>query len=240
MAGVYDLKAGWRVTEALAAAGGLVGDPIECKASLLRGTGEKIALDLPAVIHGDGSANLALSPGDVLSIEATELLPVFVMGQVKNPGLIGLHPGLGAVEALAQAGGLTAPEDEVRAVVVRGGKEVAQLDLQTAVTKGDPAADYSMQRGDVLKVDSLRSELVTVTGKVVKPGSYPMKSEEGVVELLALAGGVTDDAALSRVTITHVGGGTETVDLSPAIRDGKSENNVKLANGDLVVVPEIT
>ena len=49
-----------------------------------------------------------------------------------------------------------------------------------------------------------------------------------------------DEAALSHVTVTRLSGVSETVDLTPALVEGKEAPDFKLAAGDLVVVPETT
>ena len=88
--GLYDLKPGWRITEALAAAGGLCEGVVanECKGSILRAaTGERGAIGLAGALAGVSEANVLLSSGDVLMIDADETLPIYVMGRVRNPGI---------------------------------------------------------------------------------------------------------------------------------------------------------
>jgi protein involved in polysaccharide export with SLBB domain len=321
--GVYDWKPAWRITEALAAAGGIIREPSDCKAILLRAaSGARETYAIPAVLQATPQANVALEPGDVLTIEAVEYWPLYVMGEVGKPGLYELRAGINAVEALAQAGGLALPADQVRVSVLRGGRESATLVL-TAQGPGTQAAQFALQRGDVLKVDALRADTVMVTGAVKSPGSYQMKATDSVMEILTLAGGLTlaeedtrvtvmregreviarplkglgqesaakaltlqrgdllkveslrsisimvsgkvktpgayqlkagegllqalalaggalPEAALSRVSVVHPSGITELLNLVPAMLEGKTEHDIKLGAGDLVLVPEAT
>ena len=65
-----------------------------------------------------------------------------------------------------------------------------------------------------------------------------IKDSAGVLETLPLAGGTLEDAALTNVTITHLSGSSEAVDLAPDILEGKRGCCLKLQPGDMVLVPE--
>lgn len=45
---------------------------------------------------------------------------------------------------------------------------------------------------------------------------------------------------MDRITITHLSGSSETINLLAGIRDGKQDQPIRLSAGDLVVVPEET
>ncbi|HEY3377193.1 MAG TPA: SLBB domain-containing protein [Armatimonadota bacterium] len=232
--GIFDFKEGWHITQALAAAGGLSGPIEDCTVTLLRAaTGKQLKISMSEAFAAKPDANLSLAPGDVLTIEQIELMPIYVMGAVKTPGMTDLRAGSGVAEALAKAGGLTIPAAEARITLQRNGKLVATIAPKqlTAVP---------MQRGDILTVDPLRATSVMVTGSVKTPGLFELKDGEGVVEAITLAGGASDKAALSHVKIVRSTGVMETVDMAQAFRSEKSIVNVKLASGDLIIVPEIT
>lgn len=318
--GAYDLKPGWRITEALAVAGGQVAAPGDCRAVLLRDSTRTVH-DLSAVLRNDAGANPVLQPGDVLTIERIELFPVYVTGAVKSPGLHQLRAGGGAVEALALAGGLTAQVTEVSAVVMRGAEEAATLDLYAALVKHDAQANIPMQRGDLLivkpqewvsvyvmgavgkpglqdikagsgvveaiaraggftlpehdlrisvlrgsrvvaetgsaeafganptlilslqpgdvvKVDSVRVLPVTVSGQVKAPGSYELKAGDRLLDALAAAGGTLENSAISRVFVVHRDGTLATANLAHSLQQGDMAQNLPLAAGDLIIVPE--
>src|SRR5947208_969289 len=105
-----DLKEGWRITEALANAGGLVLRPEVARGTLLRLPGETLTLDLARIyVDQDATANLRLQPGDVIDIEEPPTIRIFISGQVQKPGMWDLTRGRGVVEALALAGGALPP-----------------------------------------------------------------------------------------------------------------------------------
>lgn len=183
------------------------------------------------------------NPEVVVSLKVARMQRVYVLGAVSKPGPYDMKPGWRVTEAVAAAGGLATgiePTD-CKATILRSATGARQsVEFSSAVT-GAMDANLSIESGDVLTVESEETMPVYVVGKVKTPGLYKLrKSNPGVMEALTLAGGTLDDAALSRVTITHVSGDSEPVNLVPAVLDGKQDANAKLQSGDLVTVPETT
>jgi polysaccharide export outer membrane protein len=230
--GAYDLKPEWRITEALAIAGGSSAPPADCRVMLLRRK-ERTRFEMTAVLRNDPNANPALLPGDVLTIERIELLPVYVTGAVKAPGVYEVRTGCSVVEAIAQAGGLTLPERDVHIAVIRDGKPA----VDPCASETSHAAT-ALLRGDVVKVDSVYDLPVTISGKVKTPGPYILKTGDRLLNALAAAGGVADNAATSRLTIVHRDGATATVNLAQSLQQGNVQQNQLLMAGDLIIVPE--
>jgi polysaccharide export outer membrane protein len=80
---------------------------------------------------------------------------------------------------------------------------------------------------------------VSVLGAVKNPGSYELKQQSTLAELLATAGGPTPVADLRRISVTRADGGKNVrADLSRALRTGEVSDNVALEPGDLIIVPE--
>ncbi len=75
---------------------------------------------------------------------------------------------------------------------------------------------------------------VFVSGAVRNPGVYEIKSTDGVFELIAQAGGATS-AVVSKVVVKR-GATTMTVDVLESLRAGIAAPNLKLHNGDFVIV----
>jgi protein involved in polysaccharide export with SLBB domain len=66
--------------------------------------------------------------------------------------------------------------------------------------RGDTRSDLRLETGDVVLV-ALRGARVDVTGAVVRPAIYEVKSGETLADVLRAAGGFLPDAELRRVTI---------------------------------------
>jgi len=83
-----------------------------------------------------------------------------------------------------------------------------------------------------------RGQRVYVSGEVRAPGTVPVTDvPPDLTEILARAGGVTNDADLGAVTITR-GGEQLRVDLQALYYGGDLGMNVRLRHGDVVNVPE--
>jgi polysaccharide biosynthesis/export protein len=87
-------------------------------------------------------------------------------------------------------------------------------------------------------VQEVRSPKVSILGEVAHPGRYDLKGRTTVLDLLALAGGLTEFASRSRIVILR-GEGTHAgkirFDYDNAMQDGAREN-LELRAGDIVLV----
>jgi len=87
----------------------------------------------------------------------------------------------------------------------------------------------------VSKIESLK---VNIVGQVGKPGAYPMFAPMTVLDLIAMAGGVTEFAKTKDITIVRKKDGKLLrFNYNEVIRGKKLEQNVILENGDTVMVP---
>jgi polysaccharide export outer membrane protein len=210
-AGVLDYKPKWRITEAIAAAGGLSSAPERTTVLLFRVGEPTKRIQLKRVfVEGDDTADVPVQPGDVLNVQADVTVRIQVVGQVAKPGTVEILDGQGAAEALAGAGGSTSDAKLSTAMVVRGGKEYP-VDLYSVVSKGQPQKNMTLVEGDTLYIPTLLTR-IAVMGSVAKPG--PMVVPDGQVMTLslaiAMAGGPTAGAKLDGVDVIHVEDGKPT------------------------------
>lgn len=237
--GIYDVKPGWRITEALAAAGGLAVRPELAAATLNRAKQKPITLDLPKLLaNGNDPANVKVRAEDVLHI-AARTVPISVAGQVKNPGNYEIPIDNGVIEAIAVAGGTMPRAATTQITVKHRDGTTTPVNLVKAMEPGQIKLNIPLQSGDVVVVPESRAQ-VTVRGAVLKPGfvEIPDGQTLNVTEAIALAGGQTEQAALSQAVITRLDGTIVPVDLFKAIVLGQNANNLPLKDGDVVVVPE--
>lgn len=178
------------------------------------------------------------SPEVSVVLKTQGMQRVYVLGSVKLPGVYDYKTGWRIAECIAAAGGNSgeASDCEVRLLKASTGdqKTVKLDDVFAAGSK----SNLSVDPGDVLNVEAVRTQPVYVTGKVRLPGMYKLRVDGGLLEAITLAGGSLDNAALSSVTVTHVSGKSETVNLIPLMQSGTGSGNQKLEPGDLVVVPQ--
>lgn len=97
----------------------------------------------------------------------------------------------------------------------------------------DGTSNVSLTLGDV------RSIMVNVMGEVNVPGTYRMSPFSSVFSALYNASGVTDAGSLRNVQLMRNGKKVVTIDLYDYIFNGRQSKNVRLQEGDVIIVPAI-
>jgi protein involved in polysaccharide export with SLBB domain len=89
-----------------------------------------------------------------------------------------------------------------------------------------------------VELTRIRAFKVTVTGEVTRPGVYAATGATRLFEVLRLAGGVSDSAALRSIQFVDTRtGAVTTADLLPFLLAGRPESNPYLPDGATIVVP---
>lgn len=237
--GVYPLKEGWHVSEALAAAGGLSGRAELTDATLNRPGQAVQKLNLAELLrNGNSAANVLLRPGDTLRLMA-RTVQISVAGQVQKPGTYEVPIGNGVIEAVAIAGGAGPKAALTQVTVKHANGQVVPVDLFQAMSRGKQGNDVELSEGDLVLVPEAKAR-VTVMGAVEKPGFIDIEDGRklNVAQALALAGGASPDAALTRATIKRANGQIVPVDLHKIIIRGDNTGNAELSADDVVNVPQ--
>ncbi len=160
---------------------------------------------------------------------------VYVLGEVRKPGVLPISGAMRLVEALALADSLL-PTAGPEVVIIPASDDPTASREDRAVRirlaeleNGNIAMNVPLNDGDTILVP--RAEEVYVFGQVKSPGAYPVRQEEmTVLQALSLAGGVTDRGATSRIEIVRTIDGAR-----QEIRAGLTDI---IRPGDTVVVPE--
>jgi polysaccharide biosynthesis/export protein len=87
-------------------------------------------------------------------------------------------------------------------------------------------------------VKEFESQGVSITGEVQHPGMYPVLGQRTLLDVVSMAGGLTN-LADSKVTIKRRTGQEETISVKLKHNDAQTsiQNNVPVYPGDLIVVP---
>jgi len=159
--------------------------------------------------------------------------------------------------ALTEAGGITQNAD-IRQVTLRrygaGNSQPITVNLWDAISSGNALPDLVLQDGDSIYVPRLtedkaidrrliaRSSLspgtvrVRVVGEVKKPGEIQVPPDSSLSSAVAIAGGPTVDARLSRVAFVRMNEegriGRQVIDLRDLI------DNYQVQDGDVIIVPK--
>ena len=165
---------------------------------------------------------------------------VFVVGEVRTPGVVPLSGVLTLLEALTRVGSFTEhaggdlvvirpPEGkETNGPVLAGepgAREVARMDVGALQSKG-PTSNIELLDGDTVVVP--RAEVIYVNGQVNSPGTFSYERDMTVLMAISRAGGINDMGSNRRIRIVRIVGGKRT-ELKASVAD-------KILPGDAVHV----
>jgi polysaccharide export outer membrane protein len=156
-----------------------------------------------------------IGPDDVLQVLYWREKDVSAEVTVRPDGMISL-PLLNEVKA----GGLT--PDELRDKV----NELAKKFFE------DPSV--------TITVKTINSRRVFITGSVNKPGAYPLTAPTTVLQLIAMAGGLTEFADQKNITVMRTENGSPVsyaFNYKDVSKRKNLEQNIALKPGDTVIVP---
>ena len=88
-----------------------------------------------------------------------------------------------------------------------------------------------------LTLGQIRSIQVNVMGEVVYPGTYTLSSLSSAFNALYKTGGVRDIGSLRSIKIFRNNKLIQTVDVYKYILEGKTKDDVRLMDGDVIIVP---
>ncbi len=161
------------------------------------------------------AAEVLLGPGDVVRLSVYGSPDLSIETRVSESGAI-TFPLLGQVGI----GGLSvaAAERKIGNLLEKGG--------------------YLKKAEVNMIITTLASQQVSVLGQVNRPGRYPVEGRRKVLDLLAMAGGVSGDGGdLISLVRTRDGKTTrETIDVVDMVRKGELDKDYEVAGGDIIFV----
>lgn len=161
---------------------------------------------------------------------------VSVIGQgVNEPGIYPLEGETRIMEVVARA----KPNDRamLRQVSLTRGDQQQIINLERLLNQADLKQNILLQPGDVINVPEDRESFAFIMGEVNKPGAISIKSSVTLAEAIALAGGQTQDALMSRITVSHSGEELREIDFTRFLLEGDLSQNIILRPGDIVNIP---
>jgi protein involved in polysaccharide export with SLBB domain len=188
-------------------------------------------------------AKLVESPMVLVSVLTENPITLYILGQVKKPGLVMVPPKASLQEVLLAAGGNMETADLNRVKIVhknQGDENASYFDLQKFLSSGDLTLLPALLDGDrIILLSSKKSKYVKILGSVNKPGFYPIGEASSVFDMLYLAGGPAPEANMSKVRIISSPGGQKAdflLDMQKFIDNGKTDDLPLLSEGDMMIV----
>jgi polysaccharide biosynthesis/export protein len=175
------------------------------------------------------------NPQVAVAIENYRSQRILIMGEVRSPGELQLNGEMTLLAALARAGSTTPTAGHEVTIVrprknVKAGEdpsEIIRVDLAD-LQAGNMALNLALQDGDTINVPKAQS--VFVAGQVKSPGAYAVDPGATVLQVLSLAGGLTDRGSDNRIRIQRTVNGKK-VEVSAKLTDVVNP-------GDTIIVRE--
>jgi polysaccharide export outer membrane protein len=169
---------------------------------------------------------------------------VAVIGAVDKPGMYEIIGRQNLMQMLSKAGGITEKAGNEIFVLREGKNGVSAsipIDLEDLFLNGNPKLNIPIQSNDVIMVQPDKIINVYVFGEVKQPGALQVKMSKKInlLQAIAQAGGLTESASKSGITITTKDKSGKEVKTKVNLKDiinGKKPN-LLLKEGDVVYVP---
>ncbi len=235
--------------EAIAMAGGFTKDADINRAKVMRfEDGEKKTIDVnikDITERGLKEKDILLKPDDVVFVPKSYFFSI--TGEVNDPGKFNMptEREITLLEAIAMAGGFTKDADVNRTKVMRlenGEKISIPVVVKDITDRGQKEKDIILKSDDMLFVP--KRSFFSVIGEVKSPGKFDMPAERDItlLEAIAVAGGFTKDADITRTKVMRVTETGEkktiTINVKDITEKDQKDKNIVLEAEDIVIVPE--
>ncbi len=174
-----------------------------------------MALMLTLLMGAGMAADLPLGPGDMVKVS--------VYGS----------PDMTTETRVSDGGNITFPL--IGQVAVGG---LAPAAAESKIAKMLESGGYVKKPQVNLVVTAVQSQLVSVMGQVNRPGRFPLEGKRSLMDLLATAGGISQDGGDTVSLIRKRDGRItrEEINVIDMVREGELAKDYQLAGGDMLYV----
>lgn len=133
----------------------------------------------------------------------------YILGAVRAPGAVELSPNENLLTAVTKAGGMIERKNERNqslgfpqmARILRQNRDIAFVNMLDVLNGRDMRANVAIFPDDIIFVPLEGTPTVSVLGEVGRPGLYGLGPGMDITQAIALAGGFTQNADITRVRI---------------------------------------
>ncbi|MGV3722719.1 MAG: SLBB domain-containing protein [Actinomycetota bacterium] len=237
--GAVKLRQGARLLDVLSEAGQPTDKADKRRITVARRDSEKSeTVDLDEALR-DPTKNLAIFPGDSITVPSRMSRSVRVDGEVVTAGPVALEDAGTAYAAVLRAN--PKPNADWARIVLRRKDSAVPMVLDLSrVRTGQLKDDLKLEEGDQLTVMTKFAGTATVRGEVTTPGEKDLNGSTQLWDfILKAGGGFTEKADRKRVQIVRDGQPAQVVDLVEISSGTRRSDDPKLLvePGDVVFVP---
>ncbi|MEA1912661.1 MAG: SLBB domain-containing protein [candidate division WOR-3 bacterium] len=177
-----------------------------------------------------------------VSLGGLKSVNVFILGEVRNPGVHNITVLSNPLSGLYNAGGPTRSGSLRRIRYIPNKGTGKNFDLYNLLIKGNRLPNIHLESGDIIYVPTI-GKVIGVSGAVTRPGIYEIEGSEDLSDILEMAGGILPTAGRKRVQMERISSGNKKVVKDFRFEDEKefrrTQKNIKIKSGDLVSVFEM-
>lgn len=181
--GMLRLSTNIPLIEGISLAGGITNNA-DLRGSFLIRDRKILPIDFYGLLkEGDMRQNLILHSNDTIVIPSNIENKVYVLGDVKNPGILRITDKLTILEAITAAGGISQGKSKV--LVIRGGlgnPQIIEVDIDKILKQYDLKENIYLSRGDIVFVPtSLMGNINAVLAQATRFLSPLILMESGII-----------------------------------------------------------
>lgn len=184
-------------------------------------------------------AKMVKTPIVTVIVKSFTNYKVYVLGRGTAAGVHLLSSETSLLQFLSELGALN-DADLTNAVLIRQGQRIKQ-NFYKLYVKGDIREDIILEPDDMLFIPDNFERRISVVGAVKEPVIVPFREGLTLLDVLLSAGGFTEYASESDVTILRNKGNGERTAISvnaKKLMKGDIQENILIDPGDLMIVKE--
>jgi polysaccharide export outer membrane protein len=177
-----------------------------------------------------------------LSLGYLKSVNVFVIGDVKEPGIYNLTVLSNPLAAFFEPKGIKKSGSLRKIKYISSNGTTKTIDLYKLLVKTKPLPMLQFSSGDMIIVPPV-GKVVGINGAVNRAGIYELNSTEQLSDLIEMAGAFLPTAGKKRIRVERISPENKKIIESLEFEDQNTFNrlskNTKIENGDLVTVIEV-
>ncbi len=248
--GEIPIEDGDRVLDVLVRIGGATADADPARPYIYR-EGSYIGFNYKNILEDrDMTSNITVQDGDFMYFPARIAQTATIVGAVTNSGKYAIGVEDRILDVIAKAGGLLFRPDfsddtlaNLNASYLFRDGRILDVDFQRLLQDGDMDNNIRVLNGDFIYIPEAKSQQVFIFGEIGSPQAIPLTRELTLIEVLAIAGDLTDRGRFVSQAAVFRGGILDENEV--LLRDlnklfkGDLRENIVLEGGDIVYIPEI-
>ena len=224
--GSYDIGDSLKLSELINKADGLLGDAFLDRVDIVRiksdFTEELIKLNLGKALEGSPDNDISLQGLDRVQVYGiTEMVPrtyASITGHVKFPGRYLIQENMTLYDLIFKAGGFLDEDFRKQTFLERADlirlnddnitRFIKTFNLGELLDSPESGLDLPLQSNDIVRIYNknifFNNKTISINGVVRSPGSYVLKTEMSLKDLILEAGGLNENVYRYRVEVARI------------------------------------